>query len=292
VTDTTASSLVSYRGGIAVRTYQQSYQAGEYARSGPVVLPQRTLSGECLAESHVEYLKDFTSDCIYELTNQSQCSVGSSFNPLFYVESSNTRDPACPNPFIIMKDSTKQSIAETYVDYHCVTDYSSYVKSTTPQTLVARNTTYTFNYTLPSSNCQDSCGNELSSCTDYNTITDNIQTTALPPRCFWDDGYTQPPLVAINGNNCDNSVLEVRYKVYWSGSEIVKLNATVIMGNVTLSTTDAPVVVTQKFSTEFLHSFTGTPSNTLDNYQGVQTTFSRSGKPGNHCIFTFFFLNY
>ena len=55
----------------------------------------------------------------------------------------------------------------------------------------------------------------------------------LPDRCSWDDGFTDPPIPLEIGQNdrfCRDAVIDVFYNFTWKGQEIVRLNATVILG--------------------------------------------------------------
>ncbi|XP_021349867.1 tectonic-2-like isoform X2 [Mizuhopecten yessoensis] len=271
---TSPVSSTAYMSGSSV-TVTQDETSQQF--SVPLVLPHRVLSGQCAMASPVRYLEDDKSDCLLDL-NQASCSVDGSFNALFYVESSSTRSPSCPKLFVVRGSNGVEAatVAVTSVNYHCTTDFAGYLKNTTTLLPTRPTNSTTFNYTLPNLSDQDSCGNDIT--TDFNVIaTSTSDETPLPPRCSFDDGYTRPPTPSYNSvtSFCDNTVLEVRYKFYWSGSQIVRLNATVIMGEV-----PANSVVTQKYSTEFVHSFSGLTNNTQDDYQGLGTSFDRSGWPG------------
>ncbi|KAK3083920.1 hypothetical protein FSP39_005349 [Pinctada imbricata] len=241
-------------------------------RKGTVVLPQRILGGECLKTAPVRYLNDLTTSCNYQLTT-SMCTSGSVFSAGFYMESSNIRNPACPNSFTVLGNTVENRVAETTVNYHCATttDLPNYVKSTTSVSPVT--TPSLFDYTLPNETCSDTCGNDI--CTDFNSIPDAVTGSGLPTRCTFDNGFTRAPTPSISGSTCQNVVLDVRYNFYWSGSDILKLNATVILGDVPLNSD-----VTQKYSADFNHNFGGDPLQTSDNYRNVQMAFDRSGKPG------------
>lgn len=273
---TAALSDTVYLSGSSV-TVSQAAISDAMDHAGPLVLPHRVLSGQCTLASPVQYLVDTTSDCLFDFT-EAACSVDGSFNALFYVESTNTRDPACPKPFIIRGNNgvASQTITVTSVNYHCTSDFTGYIKDTTITRPVRPTASTTFNYTMPPLADQDSCGNDI--VTDFNAIATSTSDDApLPPRCAFDDGYTGPSTPAFDTNTkiCSNAVLEVRYKIYWSASQIVSLNATVIIGNIPIDT-----VVTQKYSSEFVHSFSGNISQ--DDYQRLGTSFDRSGRPGTY----------
>lgn len=241
--------------------------------SVPLVLPRRILSGQCNVASPVRYLVNDESDCLINL-NQALCSAEGSFNALFYVESSDTRTPSCPKPFVVRGNNGLDgtTVAVTSVNYHCTSDFTGYIKDTTTMLPTRPTNTTTFNYTMPPLSDQDSCGNDIT--TDFNIIaTSTSEETPLPPRCSFDNGYTRPPIPSVVGTDCNNAVLEVRYKLYWSASQVLQLNATVIMGSVPINTP-----VTQKYSTEFVY---GGPVNiSQDDYLNQGTSFERSGWPG------------
>lgn len=246
-------------------------------RQGVVSLPQRILSGQCATSAPLQYLRDVDSDCSFEITQQ-MCSEDSSFNALTYLISSTTTNPSCPSSFSVMGNPSNQTVAETVVNYYCVTDASSYIKSTT--TKPQPSTRSLFNYVFPAGCPQDVCGRENSEAAPCSGFDDSITQEILPNRCPFNDQYTLPSPPTINGSTCENAVLEVRYNFYWAGPNIMKLNASVFLADIPLSTNTAPIVVTQKYKASFLHSFSGQPNVTQDNYYNVWTSFSRSGKPG------------
>ncbi|CAC5361804.1 TCTN2 [Mytilus coruscus] len=182
--------------------------AGLADRRGVVSLPQRILSGECSTTAPLQYLKDMDSDCSFQLTN-AMCSGDSVFNALSYIQSSTTRDPSCPSAFSIMGNPNTQNIAETVVNYYCLIDAASYIKSTT--TAATPSTRSLFNYTYPAGCPLDNCGRETTSeppCTGY---VDGTAQETLPPRCGFNDHYTRPPSPNINGATCENAVVDVSF---------------------------------------------------------------------------------
>lgn len=257
-------------------------------RRGVVSLPQRILSGECSREAPLQYLKDVDTDCSFELTTD-MCSDNSVFNALSYMQSSTTTDPSCPTTFSVMGNPTTENVAETVVNYYCTNDTTEYVKTTT--TIATPSTRSLFNYVYPVGCPADVCGREIEEATPCTGYDDTVTQEKLPPRCTFNDHYTRPPSPSVNGATCENVVVDVRYNFYWSGPDIMKLNATVFLANIPISTAANPVVITQKYKASFIHSFTGLSNNTQDNYYNVETPFSRSGKPGNNILnFTVSFI--
>lgn len=246
-------------------------------RRGVVSLPQRILSGECSREAPLQYLKNVDTDCSFELTTD-MCSDNSVFNALSYMQSSTTTDPSCPTTFSVMGNPTTENVAETVVNYYCTTDTTEYVKNTT--TIATPSTRSLFNYVYPVGCSADVCGREVGEATPCTGYDDTVTQETLPPRCTFNDHYTRPPSPSVNIDTCENVVVDVRYNFYWSGPNIMKLNATIFLANIPISTAANPVVITQKYKASFIHSFTGLSNNTQDNYYNVETPFSRSGKPG------------
>lgn len=259
--------MTGYSSGDPVRILQN----GAISWRDTLSLPQRVLTGECALEAPIGFLRDVESDCLFELTN-TMCSSNSPFNPLFYIQSTAQSPSSYSFTYEILGNVASTSTADTFVEYYCATggELNTYVKSTTGSINPPTSTTL-FNYNLPSANCQDTCGNDICASTPTNAPTEQ-----LPTRCAWDDGVTRPSPATINNLNCDNTVLDVRYKFHWSGQTIINVTAIVIVGDVPLSTVATPTIITQKFSSIFLHDGNTTSQ---DNYAG-QNTYTRSGRPG------------
>ena len=49
-----------------------------------------------------------------------------------------------------------------------------------------------------------------------------------------DDFHQEDQVHLENGFKCINAVLEVNYKFFWRGNEITKMNANILLGNLTL----------------------------------------------------------
>lgn len=242
---------------------------------GLVALPQRVLSGECLSTTPLQYLKDVKTDCTIQLT-ENLCSITGRFNSLFYVISTSANNPAYSGLYGILDTPLNQKISNVSVNYYCTTDFTGYIKSTVTSS-VSPTGNFTFNYTLPTPCVNDACP----------TPDSTAQVTAnLPPRCSWDDGTTMPPEVMFNGgsNTCQNAVVDVKYNIYWRGTEITRLDAFVIMGDISVA--PAPEV-TQKYEATFIHNFDGN-TTTFDNFLGhVNTSYNRSGSPGKIYIYIY-----
>lgn len=260
------SQTTIYKKGTSVK----SITAGVAARRvGTVVLPQRILSGQCLTTAPVRYLEDQQSDCTFSLTRD-LCSSDSIFSGYFYLQPSSN-----PRAFAVQGSPTDDTAAETNVNYYCTSDFSGYVKNTSA-TIPNVTTSTFFNFALPSdTTCLDVCGNYIC---EEGVITDTTEPTR-GTRCPFDNGSTLPPVPNINGNTCENAVLDVKYEFQWKGTRIVKVDATVILGNVPLSSE-----VTQRYEAKFNHQYVANGTVASDNYRNVTTTYDRStgydfGKP-------------
>lgn len=258
------SQTTIYKKGTSVK----SITAGVAARRvGTVVLPQRILSGQCLTTAPVRYLEDQQSDCTFSLTRD-LCSSDSIFSGYFYLQpSSNLR------AFAVQGSPTDDTAAETNVNYFCTSDFSGYVKNTSG-TIPNVTTSTFFNFALPSdTTCLDVCGNYIC---EEGVITDTTEPTR-GTRCPFDNGSTLPPVPNINGNTCENAVLDVKYEFQWKGTRIVKVDATVILGNVPLSSE-----VTQRYEAKFNHQYVANGTVASDNYRNVTTTYDRSTGASSH----------
>jgi len=57
-------------------------------------------------------------------------------------------------------------------------------------------------------------------------------------RCDWDDGYTGPPTPRVDGaGRCLNAAVGVHYQLYWAGGSVVRVNATLVLTNLSAVTT-------------------------------------------------------
>ncbi|XP_062613732.1 uncharacterized protein LOC134275462 isoform X1 [Saccostrea cucullata] len=269
--DLTTTQISAYKTGVSVKSIKESaVGGGAAARIGTVVLPRRILAGQCLTTAPVRYLVDQQSDCTFTVTRD-MCNSASVFSALFYIQSSTTRDPSCPNAFSVQGSPSDSVVTETNVNYFCTSDFSGYVKDTSS---IGDVTTSTFfNFTLPTDQeCLDVCGNYI--------CVENVPVDVTEPtrgsRCSFDNGYTRPPVPFVRNNVCENVVLDVKYDFQWKGTRIVKLDATVILGNVPLSTTTAPVEITQKYEANFNYQYESNGTIASDNYREVNTAYDRS----------------
>nr|XP_022344655.1 uncharacterized protein LOC111137481 isoform X2 [Crassostrea virginica] len=285
----TTTPASNYKKGESVRSIKESSTApvipgGAAERMGSlgtVVLPQRSLSGQCLTAAPVRYLEDRQSDCTFSVTRD-LCRSGSIFSALYYIQSSSITNPSCPKAFSVQGKLSENTVTETNVNYFCTSDFSGYVKDTS-STIPDVTTTTFFNFTLPP---DFDCYANFSNCAE--NVTEDTTNPTRGTRCPFDNGNTRAPVPTINATtgNCENVVLDVNYEFLWKGNEIVRLDAIVILGNVPLSTGSAPVEITQKYEAKFTHQYSPNGTVAVDNYRNITTTFDRStgygfGKPLN-----------
>ena len=239
---------------------------------GVLTLPQTTLSGQCLETAPVRYLKDVDSSCTYTMTSD-LCDTNSVLSSLFYAQDSTLGTTT--NYFSILQEDNGLSLAETNVVYYCTSDASAYLKSSGVTNVVG---SVLFDYSFPTNpNCTDTCGNDI--CIDLNNLPDPDPpaTSTLPPLC-----PSQNPSTPSNvGGVCQNSVVEVQYTITWEGKKIIRVDANIILANIPLTAGAVPNELTQKYSVNFVHNFTGVSAGATDNFNNISaTSYERSGRVG------------
>ncbi len=159
-----------------------------------------------------------------------------------YAQSTTQTHPPCPKSVVVLSEHGSKEIATTYIDYLCTDDLSGYVRSL--QTISdVRPTTkkYKFAYDIPAgeeSSCEFDGLTGAYVCHVVPVVGAQPPSVSQPSRCVWDDGYMQPPLPVYNEttNTCENAVVDVFYNFTWQGSEVLYLNATVVLGDVPIQT--------------------------------------------------------
>ncbi|TPP58073.1 hypothetical protein FGIG_06986 [Fasciola gigantica] len=74
--------------------------------------------------------------------------------------------------------------------------------------------------------------------------------TTLAKDCPWDDGFTLVPDVSLSNETCDNAVLRVDYRFYWSEGNIPRAEADIYLASVNTSLGQRYY---QSFSVRFIH---------------------------------------
>lgn len=259
---------------------------GTQASYGVFSLPQSAPSGQCLDHAPIRYLRDSLSTCTRTLT-VATCADFTAFSARAYLQSSALFNPACPRSFRVSTFGSDTGDVEvpTEVNYFCTNDVTGYVKSTTRYSdLFDRQTIYSLAVGLEGENCSNVC--QTPACSAFNAGKGESDSKPLPARCSFDNSFQTPPVPSYDSNTgiCSNVVLEVRYQITWTGAEnplikggVVSITGHVVMGDVSLANGDASV--SQTFNATFVHNYTGS-SNQTDNYQGLTTPYTRSGRPG------------
>ena len=239
---------------------------------GVLSLPQPTLSGQCLGTAPVRYLKDIDSSCTYTMTSD-LCDKNTVLSSLFYAQDSGLA--TATKYFSVLAEDNGLALAETNVVYYCASDTSAYLKSTGATNVAG---SVLFDYNFPTNpNCTDTCGNDI--CIDLNNLVDPDPpaTSTLPPLCA-----SQDPTTPSNvGGVCRDSVVEVQYTVTWEGKKIIRVDANIILADIPLTVGVVPNELTQKYSVNFVHNFTGVSAGATDNFNNItDTSYERSGRVG------------
>ncbi|KAK6184482.1 hypothetical protein SNE40_006950 [Patella caerulea] len=266
------SALRGYQYGASIRTNRADITVSD---KGVLALPQRSASGHCVRTAPVRFLNNSASDCT-STASASVCTISSILSARVYAEPSTIFKPPCPEGFEICEEYGTTVPAPSYVNYYCADSsyMQNYLKtSTTFDSIVQPTVPWLFNSSLQNENCDSPCENL--NCVSYNNGRQEAPV-ALPPRCNFDDGFTRAGIPQVVGTNCENSVVDVRYRFTWSGQKVVRLDADIILGALPLSGSPA---VTQNFQVVFNQENSG-PNNSSDNYNQLNMKYDRSGNPG------------
>ena len=201
------------------------------------------------------------------------CGSNTILSSLFYTQSSSLT--TATKYFSVLAEDDGLALAETNVVYYCATDASAYLRSSSITNVAG---SVLFDYSFPTNpNCTDTCGNDI--CIDLNNLPDPDPpaTSGLPLQC----GTQEPTIPSNVGGICRDSVVEVQYTVTWEGKKIIRLDANIILANVPLLNGLIPNELTQKYSVNFVHNFTGVSAGATDNFDNItDTSYERSGRVG------------
>ena len=186
-----------------------------------LTLPQGIGTSSCARYAPVAFLRDTVTWCSSEFS-EIMCSEKSSWSALDYLLPSTAY--SCLN-----SPQANSSSVPTHIEYFCVTDSTAYL------TEVGKDWRSTDRETFDLNNEQ---------------ISNDKYTD---PRCAFDDGVSKPPVPEFNATSktCSNVVLKVNYEIYWKGSKIVQLRATLTLGD--MAAPASTLVVAQRFSVKFTH---------------------------------------
>lgn len=246
---------------------------------GSLSFPQRSSSGQCVDTAPVRFLRNSQSTCTRMLTRNT-CADLTPFSARTYLQSSTLFNPACPRSFAVSTSGqNSQEKATVNVNYYCQVNDSFYRASNEAFSDLVNSRTA---YSVADINCTDLCNDAL--CNSTNIGLGESTSTTLPPRCSFDSGFVLPPSPFYDPatQGCENTVLEVRYLIHWSGQNITSITADIVIGNIISIDTGIPI--TQVFKVTFANSFSGS-SNQSDNFQNLTAIYDRSGRPGTEIIF-------
>ncbi|XP_006820000.1 tectonic-2-like [Saccoglossus kowalevskii] len=200
-----------YKQGIAVKTrYPMTSNEGFLSLPMP-----SSNTHDCTWMSPIRYLVDANSSCV-QLPLQSLCTSSSMLSAQMYVISTNVDQPPCPTVTKVISEHGTTDAAPVTTKYYCTDDVTAFQQSD----LTTREIFPRF---------------EPSFFPDNNTDSSRIDLSQLS-RCPWDDGYTYPPAPEYDFDSfiCSYAVLSAQYNIRWKGTAIVLLEATYILGNITL----------------------------------------------------------
>ena len=174
-----------------------------------LTLPQPSSFGECIWTAPVTYLVDSYSRCSLTLS-ASACTSSSRLSALMYIQ---TLDWLSANGSKILMTPSGSGTAQVNVTYLCANE--SYVNK------------YYLISTTNTSTSSDTVSNFGGSPEFYSNI-------PKPPPCPWNIYNSVPESPANVSNKCTNSVIDVLYKFSWNGTQILALNAEIILADLTI----------------------------------------------------------
>ncbi|XP_048583179.1 uncharacterized protein LOC116612443 [Nematostella vectensis] len=269
---TLSSSVAAYTVSTSVKTAANSKDANYLTASlGILTLPESIFNGVCSQLVPVRFLENRESVCVTQLT-ESLCSSSSIISASSYLMSRGVSNPTCPVPPAVLKGgqlSTLQDqtpiLADDQVEYFCTDDATGAIVNSGAGVGIVETT-----------------GSSLFSVQSSNASSNKNW------RCAFDDGRNPPLLPSYNSSSriCSNVVLNVSYQLEWSGQQINKIKALLVMGQVhiqpasisNLATSQSRVnSLTQRFSVKFVHF----PGYNVSNTGNIAPNASqRSGNPG------------
>ena len=218
---------------------------------GDLNFPQKVaVDGTCRGRP-VEFLKPQSSDCIVLLSPET-CAKNSANSLNFELLLAESNLPSIYNPQVTV-NLTGLHLAPLKVQYFSSTKPYLYTKrmgKSLPHFIHSRKLDITRQVSQHLKN-----PSELE---DMYERPDALPIIKRPPGMFYDEVL----------HSCENIVLEAQYKIYWQGSEILGIEANILLGNVSIANdVKRKMFLTQSISITFHHE---SDSN------GVQ----RSGSPG------------
>lgn len=277
----------NYKHGLSIRTVAGSTRTP--IDNYRLTLSQETWTGQCIHTSPIQFLIDSSATCGMTMSEE-VCLANSPLSASRYVQATDANTVSCLHPLLLLSDHNSGKIVKVTVNYFCIPLDSDllavYMKQQEPQQPLSSYVKYLFGqYELPMYNNLVDCGfdNITGGFVCGNGTLGNTTSSdpVLPPRCPWDNGFINPltPVYDAQLKVCRDAVVDVRYEFTWIGTEIVHLNATVILADVPVFPMKPPGPIpykmNQMFDVKFVH-------------QGHNVTagpkLERSGNPGTFHI--------
>ncbi|GFN92839.1 tectonic-2 [Plakobranchus ocellatus] len=266
----------AYSHGASLVTVREDVEVGPQSRNILALPRAGDADGACDFLSPVRFLVNTQASCSSVLVPET-CSALSRFSGRIYAVSSAIS--GCSQSFKVASSLTGNTVAPADVRYYCATDLSPYLPAAgTALNELPPTQGSSFGGALANENCSTPCSSQT--CIDYNSGRAADSSQPLPAPCPWDDGTTSPVVPNLNNNVCENVVLDVRYRFEWSGSQITRLSADVILGNVRNVTPGLEVMLTQKFQADWIHQGNGSVYSLSDNFDSTTEAYQRSGSAG------------
>lgn len=211
------------------------YQDGSIVKTDPgfLTLPRRIASDACARYAPVVFLRNSDTLCTGEFS-ESLCSETSPWSALDYLVPSHTRQFSCgTSPQVLnLNNRVNFTMVPTNVAYFCTNDPSAFTTSVEEDWGLSTQTVSLFE---PAEETNENVGDV--------------------PRCPFDDGVSKPEPPRFNASlgTCFNVVLKVEYHLYWRSVQIVQARVKVTLGDIRNTSSVGRLLITQRFSTKFIH---------------------------------------
>jgi hypothetical protein len=267
--DEVNGDTVGYKQGLAIKTGLQTLKttnSSTVEQKGVnymLTLPLQSVDGPCSWFAPVLFLNDSLSTCQVSVARDT-CGSNQQLNALMYAQSQTWGTSTGP---LVLREQGVAVVAAVSVNYMCSSNSASYVKSS--QTYSEAVPPYSTSCFAPLNDCAMLGNCEFNASTAAYTCPDDpvswSSKSSTPPRCWFDTGFKAPPAAGYNNGSemCENVVVRVSYNFTWMNQEVVLLNATITLANVSLSASSA-TEVTQEFEVVF-HGVPVAAQNSSDN---------------------------
>ena len=287
-------SVTGYSQGLAVKTGLQLPSASvspdtvnQFGKNYLLTLPQRTMAAACTWSAPVQFLVDSRDFCDIEVTRES-CRAGSQLDASMYAPSPGWGVATGP---LVLYEQAVGNVTKTDVNFLCADGSTSFVRSTTTRAdSVPLHKELCFATNNTCAVVRD-CNFDPTTST-YVCPSNLISWSTAPPvpaRCFFDDGFAAAPTPFFDAvaGVCSNAVVAVEYNFTWSGQTVTRLNATVVLANISATKFSAADVTV--LSQRFVVTFVGNTSRSAVSNSSSLTSHSTavyppSGNPGKSSV--------